>query len=139
MLKGSLVNVSNSFMSIVGNLFSLINGSTLNINSGALVTVSNAGVFRLTGGSLGAFGVGGGANVLNIAATPGGGTITPIPTLGGNLPVMLLGGAQLSQVTVTPGFAAFANGTVGSNSVNIAPGAAAIVVNGAAAKVKLGP
>jgi len=135
-VAGSLVNVTNSFMTVIGNLFSLTGGSTLSINGGALVTVSGGGVFNLTGDSLGAFGTG--TNVLSITATPGasGNITTTIPNLLG-VPVALLNGATASQVKAAPGFTPF-SGVGGSNSVSIAPTAAALVVNGSAAKIQLG-
>ncbi|MGH7893823.1 MAG: hypothetical protein ACREQL_04095, partial [Candidatus Binatia bacterium] len=130
-LQGSLANVSNSFMRVVGNLFALSGGSTLTINDGALVTVSNGGVFRLTAGSLGLFGSG--TNLLHILATPGGGSIVSIA----GIPVMFLHDAQASQVLVAFGFVPF-SGLGGSNTVSVDSGAAVLVVDGTTAQIILG-
>jgi hypothetical protein len=137
----SLANVSNSVLRIFGNLFSLNNTSTLTITNGALVTASGTGVFQLTGGSLGVFGATG-TNTLNILATSGGGAFAAagsIPNLDvAKVPVLLRNNATAGQVTVSPGFVPF-SGVNGSNTVNIPTGSAALIVDGSAAKIKLGP
>jgi hypothetical protein len=138
----SLANVSNSILRIFGNLFSLNNTSVLTVTNGALVNVSGAGVFSLSNGSLGVFGATG-TNTLNILATSGGGTFAlpgSIPNLDvTKVPVLLRNNASAAQISVTPGFVPFSgvNGT--SNTVNIPSGSAALIVNGSAAKIKLGP
>ena len=75
-----------------------------------------------------------------ILATPGaaaGNIVTNIPNLVG-VPVALLGDAQASQVSVTSGFTPF-SGVGGSNTKSFGTNAAALVVNGKGAKIKLGP
>jgi len=134
--NGSLANINNSFMLINGFLFSLANNSTLNLGNGAFATVINGGVLSLTG-SLGFLGAG--TNTANIVTTPGaaGHIVTNIPNLVG-VPVALLNGASAAQVSVANGFQAF-QGQSGSNTVSFGPNAAALVVNGPAAKVNLKP
>jgi len=129
-LNGSLVSLSgSSFMTVVGNLLALLNGSTANITNGGLVSVSGTSVFKLTGGSLATFGAG--SNALNITGTSTGGVLnTSIP----GLPVVLKNSASIGQVTVTPGFVPFSGGTP-----NFGATGAALVVDGTAAKVRLGP
>ncbi|MDH3772388.1 MAG: hypothetical protein OET79_15555, partial [Nitrospirota bacterium] len=62
-VNGSLVNVTgaNSVVSITGAIFALQNGSTLEINGGALVEANAGGVFNLVG-PLGQFSGGTAAN-----------------------------------------------------------------------------
>jgi hypothetical protein len=138
--NGSLFNVAGgSFLNVNGSLFSLTNGSTLNITNGGLVTVAGGSVFTLTNGSLGTFGTGTNTlNLTNTAALCSGCTLTSsIPNLAG-VPVLLTNGASAANVTVNAGFTPFA-GLSAINKVNtVGASAAALVVNGATSKVKLG-
>jgi hypothetical protein len=138
---GSLARVNGgSFLNVTGHLARLDGGSTLNILQGGLVTISNGSVFSLTGGSLVFFGASGTntVNLTNNAPLCSGCTLaTSIPNFG-TTPVLLKNGAVAGNVTVAPGFVPFA-GLGGPNTVNFSgPSAAALIVDGATSKVKLG-
>ncbi|HSE93934.1 MAG TPA: hypothetical protein VLF19_11560, partial [Methylomirabilota bacterium] len=70
--SGSVVVVNNSHLRVTGDLFSLVNGSTLTATSpspgqalsGALVRVSNGGVLNVSGGLVNFGGTGG--NTINL-------------------------------------------------------------------------
>jgi hypothetical protein len=127
-----------SYLNVTGNLFSLNNGSTLNINGSALVTISGGSVFSLTG-SLGTFGTG--INTLNITNTAvlcsGCQLVTNITNLLG-VPVLLGNGVSPGQISVSSSFVALA-GLGGSNTVHYTgPSAALIALNGTG-RIKLRP
>lgn len=62
-VKGNLLNLSSATAAITGYLFSLNNGSTLNINGGSLFKLDNSAL-TLTGNAFGVFG--NGTNTLTI-------------------------------------------------------------------------
>lgn len=112
-------------------------GGTLNILNGSLVRADNGGVFRLTGGSLIRFGSG--TNTVNITGSSplctGCVVTTTIPNLTG-VPVLLTNGATTSNVSVAPGFAAYA----GTGAVNVSgPSGAVLRIDGSTSKIVLAP
>jgi hypothetical protein len=111
-------------MTVGGDLFRLADRSTLSIANGALLSLSGGAILNVGGALINFIGTG---NTLNITNTLCGGACTML----GGLPVLVTGGATLT-LTSSP----ILNLT--GNTLNIAPGAAAITVTGGA-QVKQGP
>ena len=78
---------------VTGNLFSLTNGSSLNLLSGPLVSLSGGSMLNVTGALIG-FG-GSGGNLVSVTNS-----FCPCTTIGG-IPVSLTGGALASNVSIT--------------------------------------
>jgi hypothetical protein len=114
-----------SVLRVTGNLFSLTNGSSLSLLSGPLVSLSGGSMLSVNGALIGFGGSGG-----NLVSVTNG--LCPCTTIGG-IPVSLTGGALASNVSIT---GAIKNGGLGT--VNLAPNAALIRVDGAATKVTIG-
>lgn len=139
-VTGSLFNVAGgSFLKVTRNLFSLDNGSAINITNGALVTVAGGSVFKLTGGSLGLFGAMG-TNTLTIT-NPSLVCAGNCVSLGGSsFQALLVNGAVAGNVT-SAGFTPF--GGAGPINVNVNGATTGnrpvLVVDGATSRVKLGP
>jgi hypothetical protein len=113
-----------SVLRVTGDLFSLTNGSTLSVLSGPLVSLTGGSILNVNGALIG-FG-GSGGNLVSVANS-----FCPCTTIGG-IPVSLTGGAVASNVSIT---GAVKNADLGS--VNVAPNAALIRVDGAATKVTI--
>ena len=121
----ALTLAGGSVLRVTGNLFSLTNGSSLNLLSGPLVSLSGGSMLNVTGALIG-FG-GSGGNLVSVTNS-----FCPCTTIGG-IPVSLTGGALASNVSIT---GAIKNGGLGT--VNLAPNAALIRVDGATTKVTIG-
>lgn len=123
--SGAALNLAGgSLLQLTGDLFSLSNGSTLRLLSGPLVSLSGGSILSVSG-ALVAFG-GTGGNTVSVANA-----LCPCTSIGG-IPVSLTGGAQASNVSIA---GAIKNGGLGS--LNLAPNAAIIRVDGAATKVTI--
>jgi hypothetical protein len=124
--RGAALSLTGgSVLNVTGNLFSLTNGSSLNLLSGPLVSLSGGSILNVTGGLIGFGGTGG--NLVSVTNS-----FCPCTTIGG-IPVSLTGGALASNVSIA---GAIKNGGLGT--VNLAPNAALIRVDGAATKVTIG-
>src|SRR6185503_789598 len=104
-----------SLARVTGDLFSLTNGSSLSVLNGALVSLSGGSMLSVNGALIG-FG-GTGSNLVSVANN-----LCPCTMIGG-LPVSLTNGALASNVNI--------------GSLNVAPNAAVIRVDGAATKVTI--
>jgi hypothetical protein len=113
-----------SLARVTGDLFSLTNGSSLSVLNGALVSLSGGSMLSVNGALIG-FG-GTGSNLVSVANN-----LCPCTMIGG-LPVSLTNGALASNVNIA---GAIKNGNLGS--LNVAPNAAVIRVDGAATKVTI--
>ena len=113
-----------SLARVTGDLFSLTNGSTLSVLNGALVSLSGGSMLNVNGALIGFGGTGG--NLVSVANN-----LCPCTMIGG-LPVSLTNGALASNVNIA---GAVKNGGLGS--VNVAPNAAVIRVDGAGTKVTI--
>ena len=123
--RGAALNVAGgSVMNVVGDAFTLLNGSSLRLLNGPLVSLGSGSVLNINGALL-AFG-GTGGNTVSIANS-----LCPCTTIGG-LPVSLTGGALASNVSITN---AVRNANLGS--VNVAPNAAVLRVEGASTRVTI--
>ncbi len=122
--NGSAINVAASVLRITGDLFSLINGSTLRVLNGTLLNASGGSSVFVSGAFIGFGGVGG--NLISVANS-----FCPC-TLVGGIPVALVGGATAAQVSIGAG--AIRNPTLGS----ITPNVALIRVFGPATRVTIG-
>ena len=114
-----------SVLRVTGDLFSLMNGSSLSLLSGPLVSLSGGSILNVTGALIG-FG-GSGGNLVSVANS-----FCPCTTIGG-IPVSLTGGALANNVSIN---GAIKNGGLGT--LNLAPNAALIRVDGAGTKVTIG-
>jgi hypothetical protein len=124
--RGAALNVAGgSLLRVTGDLFSLTNGSTLSVLNGALLSLSGGSMLSVNGALIG-FG-GSGGNLVSVANS-----FCPCTTIGG-IPVSLTGGALASNVSIT---GAIKNSGLGT--VNLAPNAALIRVDGAATRVTIG-
>ena len=122
---GSALNVGGgSLLRVTGDLFSLTNGSSLQVLNGPLVSLSGGSLLSVNGALIGFGGTGG--NLVSVANN-----LCPCTTIGG-LPVSLANGALASNVTIA---GAIKNGGLGS--LNVAPNAAVIRVDGASTKVTI--
>jgi len=123
--SGAALNIAGgSLLRVTGDLFSLTNGSTLSVLSGPLVSLGGGSILSVNGALVG-FG-GSGGNLVSVANN-----LCPCTTIGG-IPVSLTGGALASNVSIA---GAIKNGHLGS--LNLAPNAAAIRVDGAGTKVTI--
>jgi FecR-like protein len=123
--QGSALNLAGgSVLRVTGDLFSLTNGSTLSLLNGPLVSLSGGSILSVNGALVGFGGTGG--NLVSVANG-----LCPCTTIGG-LPVSLTNGALASNVTIA---GAIKNGGLGS--LNIAPNAAVIRVDGAGTRVTI--
>src|SRR5689334_19955103 len=113
-----------SLLRVTGDLFSLTNGSSLQLMNGPLVSLSGGSLLNVNGALIGFGGTGG--NLVSVVNS-----LCPCSTIGG-LPVSLTNGALASNVTIA---GAIKNGGLGS--LNIAPNAAVIRVDGAGTKVSI--
>jgi hypothetical protein len=122
---GAALNLAGgSVLRVTGDLFSLVNGSTLSLMNGPLVSLSGGSLLNVNGALIGFGGTGG--NLVSVANN-----LCPCTTIGG-LPVSLTNGALASNVTIA---GAIKNGGLGS--LNIAPNAAVIRVDGPGTKVTI--
>jgi hypothetical protein len=122
---GAALNVGGgSLLRVTGDLFSLTNGSSLQVLNGPLVSLSGGSLLSVNGALIGFGGTGG--NTVSVANR-----FCPCTTIGG-LPVSLTNGALASNVTIA---GAIKNGGLGS--LNVAPNAAVIRVDGAGTKVTI--
>lgn len=123
--SGAALNVGGgSLLRVTGDLFSLTNGSSLQLLNGPLVSLSGGSLLSVNGALIGFGGTGG--NLVSVANN-----LCPCTTIGG-LPVSLTNGALASNVTIA---GAIKNGGLGS--LNVAPNAAVIRVDGASTKVTI--
>ncbi len=123
--QGAALNLAGgSVLRVTGDLFSLTNGSTLSLLNGPLVSLSGGSILSVNGALVGFGGTGG--NLVSVANS-----LCPCTTIGG-LPVSLTNGALASNVTIA---GAIKNGGLGS--LNVAPNAAVIRVDGAATRVTI--
>jgi FecR-like protein len=123
--QGAALNLAGgSVLRVTGDLFSLINGSTLSLLNGPLVSLSGGSILSVNGALVGFGGTGG--NLVSVANS-----LCPCTTIGG-LPVSLTNGALASNVTIA---GAIKNSGLGS--LNVAPNAAVIRVDGAGTRVTL--
>ncbi len=124
-VQGHALSLSGgAHMTVGGDLFRLAERSTLTIANGALLSLSGGAILNVGGALINFIGTG---NTLNITNTLCGGGCTMVS----GLPVLVTGGATLT-LTSNP----ILNLT--GNTLNIAPGAAAITISGGA-QVKQGP
>ncbi len=122
---GAALNLAGgSLLRVTGDLFSLVNGSTLSLLNGPLVSLSGGSMLSVNGALIGFGGTGG--NMVSVANS-----LCPCTTIGG-LPVSLTNGALASNVTIA---GAIKNSGLGS--LNVAPNAAVIRVDGAGTKVTI--
>ena len=97
--SGNLLNLNNATASITGYLFSLIGGSTLNLNHGTLFSLTGDSSLNLNGNAFGVFGSGN--NTLSIANN-----LCPAGACGqlvnsANQPFLVNGGTSLQVAGVT--------------------------------------
>jgi hypothetical protein len=124
--SGAALNMGGgSVLRLTGDLFSLTNGSTLSVLNGPLLSLSGGSILNVNGALIG-FG-GSGGNLVSVTNS-----FCPCTTIGG-IPVSLTGGALAGNVSIA---GAIKNGNLGT--VNLAPNAALIRVDGAATKVTIG-
>jgi len=123
--NGAALNLAGgSLLRVTGSLFSLANGSTFQVLNGPLVSLRGGSVLSVTGALIAFGGTGG-----NLVSVSNG--LCPCTTIGG-IPVSLSGGALASNVSIT---GAIKNGSLGT--VNVAPNAAVLSVNGTTTKVTI--
>jgi hypothetical protein len=123
--QGAALNLAGgSLLRVTGDLFSLTNGSSLQLLNGPLVSLSGGSLLNVNGALIGFGGTGG--NLVSVANN-----LCPCTKIGG-LPVSLTNGALASNVSIA---GAIKNGGLGS--LNIAPNAAVIRVDGAGTKVTI--
>ena len=123
--SGAAINVGGgSLLRVTGDLFSLTNGSSLQVLNGPLVSLSGGSLLSVNGALIGFGGTGG--NLVSVANS-----LCPCTNIGG-LPVSLTNGAAASNVTIA---GAIKNGGLGT--LNVAPNAAVIRVDGAGTKVTI--
>lgn len=123
--RGAALNIAGgSLLRVTGDLFSLTNGSTLSVLSGPLVSLSGGSILSVNGALIGFGGTGG--NLVSVANN-----LCPCTTISG-IPVSLTGGALASNVSIA---GAIKNGNLGS--LNLAPNAAVIRVDGVGTKVTI--
>jgi hypothetical protein len=124
--KGALVNIAGgSFLQVNGNLIHLANASVLSLMNGPVVNVAGGSRLSVTGGLFSFSGPGNVVKVTNNLCAAG-----ACRTIGG-LPVALTNGATASNVSI--------NGAIkGAGTLNVAPNAAVLVVNGPGSKVTIG-
>ena len=121
---GSLVNVAGgSYLGVTGNLLSVANGSQLTVTNGTLLFASAGSVVNVSGALLSFGGTGSIVTVSN--------ALCPCAVIGG-IPVRLSGGALAANVSITNAIQ-----NAAGNSVSVAPGAAAIRVDGATTRVTI--
>jgi hypothetical protein len=106
--NGSAINVAASVLRVTGDLFTLLNGSTLSVLNGALLSASG-GSSVLVNGALIAFG-GSGGNAVSVSNA-----FCPCTTIS-EIPVALSGGATAAQVSIGAG--AIKNPSLGSVASN---------------------
>ena len=124
--RGAALNLTGgSVLHVTGSLFSLTNGSSLSMLNGPLVSLSGGSILNVNGALIGFGGTGG--NLVSVANS-----FCPCTTIGG-IPVSLTGGALAANVSIN---GAIKNSNLGT--VNLAPNAALIRVDGAATKVTIG-
>jgi hypothetical protein len=123
--QGAALNLAGgSVLRVTGDLFSLTNGSTLSLLNGPLVSLGGGSILSVNGALVGFGGTGG--NLVSVANS-----LCPCTTIGG-LPVSLTNGALASNVTIA---GAIKNSGLGS--LNVAPNAAVIRVDGAGTRVTI--
>ncbi len=123
--QGAALNLAGgSLLRVTGDLFSLTNGSTLQVLNGPLVSLGGGSLLKVNGALIGFGGIGG--NLVSVSNN-----LCPCTTIGG-LPVSLTNGALANNVTIA---GAIKNGGLGS--LNVAPNAAVIRVDGAGTKVTI--
>ena len=121
---GSLVNVAGgSYLGVTGNLLSVANGSQLSVANGTLLVLAGGSVMNISGGLISFGGTGNTVTVNN--------TLCPCTIIGG-LPVRLSGGALATNVSITNPVK-----NAAGNTLTISPGAAAILVQGAATRLTI--
>jgi hypothetical protein len=124
--SGAALSVAGgSVVNVTGDAFSLFNGSALRLLNGPLVSLSSGSALNING-ALVAFG-GTGGNTVSVTNR-----LCPCTTIGG-LPVSLTGGALASNVSI-----AGAIKNAGLGTLNVAPNAAVLRVDGATTKVTIG-
>jgi hypothetical protein len=122
---GAALNIGGgSLMRVTGDLFSLTNGSSLSVLNGPLLSLSGGSILNVNGALIGFGGTGG--NLVSVANG-----FCPCTTIGG-IPVSLTGGAVAANVSIA---GAIKNSGLGT--VNVAPNAALIRVDGAGTKVTI--
>jgi len=126
-VNGSLVNVTgaNSVVSVTGAIFALQNGSTLEINGGALVEANAGGVFNLVG-PLGQFGGGTSAapNILSV-------TNNVCASSACQMPFAAFQDLRVAgPVNIQPGFNPLQGFEPSGNQLNISENAAVLVNTG---------
>lgn len=114
-------------MTVAGDLFRIANGSTLSITNGALLNLSGGSSLRVAGALVNFIGTGNTLRITNNLCGTGCAMI-------GSLPVFVPVGVKLNQAIILSNPILNLTG----NTLNIAPGSAAIVVTGGA-QVKQGP
>ena len=121
---GSLVNVAGgSYLGVTGNLLSVANGSQISVANGTLLFAASGSVVNISGALI-AFG--GAGNTVTVSNA-----LCPCAIIGG-LPVRLSGGALAANVSITSPVK-----NAAGNTLSIAPGAAAIRVDGAATRLTI--
>jgi len=121
-----------NYLAVTGgaSLVSLLNGSTLDIQNGVLVSLSGSSLFKIeTGGSFVSFGAG--ANTLKLANAGCVGCALDA-TLG--FPVLLTGGASIDQILAAPDFMPAS----GAGTVDFGTNGAYLKLTGPDARVVLG-
>jgi hypothetical protein len=122
-----LVN-GGSLLSVAGDLLALSNGSALRVRNGPLIRVQGNSVLNVTGAMVRFGGTGGNSvNATNLFC------VAVCPSVGG-IPVALINGASLSNVTITN---PIKNGALGT--VVAAPPPGVVTVNSPAVIVLDGP
>jgi hypothetical protein len=138
-VNGSLYNLLGStngmnVATVIGHLTALRGGSILTVNSPALIQLFGNSSFTLSGAFV-AFGVGGGTlkitGDVNVAC---GACPFSVNSFYG-FPIVLTNGANISQVTVNPGFVA----KTGVGTVSIAPNAGYVRLDGINTSLTLNP
>ena len=126
-IKGHGVSLGGTAtMTVAGDLFRLANGSTLTLTNGALLSLSGSSSLSVTGALVNFIGTGNTLSITNNLCASASCKIF------GSLPVLFTGGATAANVTLP-------NPVLNplGNTLYIAPGAAAISVDGSA-QVKQG-
>jgi hypothetical protein len=124
--SGAALNIAGgSLLRVTGDLFSLANGSTLRVLNGPLVSLGGGSLLSVNGALIGFGGTGG--NVVSVSNS-----LCPCTSIGG-VPVSLTGGALASNVSI-----AGAIKNAGLGTLNVAPNAAVLRVDGATTKVTIG-
>ena len=121
---GSLVNVAGgSYLGVTGNLLSVANGSQLSVSGGALLFAAGGSVVNISGALLSFGGTGSTVTVSN--------ALCPCTLIGG-IPVRLSGGALAANVSIINPIK-----NAAGNTVSIAPGSAAVRVDGATTRLTI--